>query len=43
MQEKIQKLKGEMLTDLKAATSDIAIKEVEIKYVGRNGLFNDVM
>ncbi|MBN2096247.1 phenylalanine--tRNA ligase subunit alpha [Candidatus Peregrinibacteria bacterium] len=43
MQEKIQKLKIGMLADLKAANSEVAIKEVEVKYLGRQGLFNNIM
>ncbi|MBU1017780.1 phenylalanine--tRNA ligase subunit alpha [Patescibacteria group bacterium] len=43
MQEKIQKLKSDMLVNLKAASSESAIKDVEVKYLGRQGLFNDIM
>ncbi len=43
MQSKIQKLKAGMLADLKAASSEQAIKEAEVKYLGRQGLFNDIM
>lgn len=32
-----------MLADLKSAKTEMAVKEVEVKYTGRNGLFNDVM
>lgn len=32
-----------MLADLKAAKSDVMVKEVEIKYFGRQGLFNEIM
>jgi len=43
MQSKIEKLKSGMLADLKAASSEQAIKEVEVKYLGRQGLFNEIM
>ena len=43
MQEKIQKLKVGMLADLKVALSEQTIKEVEVKYFGRQGLFNEIM
>lgn len=43
MQSKIQKLKSEMLSDLKSARSEQAVKDVEVKYFGRQGLFNEIM
>lgn len=43
MQSKIEKLKSEMLADLKAAKDEQAIKSVEVKYFGRQGLFNEIM
>lgn len=43
MKSQIEKLKSEMLAELKAAKSEEAIKEVEVKYTGRSGLFNDIM
>lgn len=43
MKEKIQKLKSDMLADLKVASSESIIKDVEVKYFGRQGLFNDIM
>lgn len=43
MESKIEKLKSEMLTDLKSAHQDAEVKEVEIKYFGKKGLFNDIM
>lgn len=43
MESKIQKLKSGMLADLKAAKSDVMVKEVEIKYFGRQGLFGEIM
>ena len=32
-----------MLADLKAAKSEQEIKDVEVKYFGRQGLFNEIM
>lgn len=32
-----------MLEELKTASSEAGIKEVEVKYLGRQGLFNDIM
>jgi len=43
MESKIQKLKSEMLADLKSAKSEAMVKEVEIKYFGRQGLFGEIM
>jgi len=43
MQSKIEKLKSEMLAELKAAKDEQAIKSVEVKYLGRQGLFNEIM
>lgn len=43
MQAKIEELKASMLADLKAAKTEAAVKEVEVKYTGRSGLFNEVM
>ena len=43
MKEKIQKLKSDMLADLKSTASEQSIKDVEVKYFGRQGLFNEIM
>ena len=43
MKEKIEKLKSGMLVDLKTASNEQEIKDVEVKYFGRKGLFNDIM
>jgi len=43
MQSQIEKLKSGMLADLKVAKSDQAVKNVEVKYLGRQGLFNEIM
>jgi len=43
MQNKIEQLKGEMLDQLKSAKSEGEVANVEIKYMGRSGLFNDIM
>ncbi len=43
MQSKIEKLKSGMLADLKTAKSEQAIKDVEVKYFGKKGLFGDIM
>lgn len=43
MKEKIDKLKSGMLEDLKAASNEQEIKDVEVKYLGRKGLFSDIM
>lgn len=43
MQSKIQKLKSGMFSDLKTAKSEQDIKEVEVKYFGKKGLFNEIM
>ncbi len=43
MQSKIEKLKSGMLGDLKIAKSEQEIKDAEVKYFGRKGLFNDIM
>lgn len=43
MQNKIEKLKSEMLADLKSAKSEPEVRDVEIKYLGRKGSFSAVM
>lgn len=43
MNSQIEKLKSDMFADLKVAKSEAGIKEVEVKYFGRQGLFNDIM
>ena len=43
MQAKVEQLKSEMLAELEAAASDQIIRDVEVKYLGRKGLFGDVM
>ncbi len=43
MHSQIEKLKSEMFADLKKAVSEQEIKDVEVKYFGRKGLFNDIM
>jgi len=43
MHTKIEHLKTEMLHDLKAAKTEAEVKEVEVKYLGRSGVFNDIL
>jgi len=43
MQSKIQHLKSEMLAALHTAKNEEAIREIEIKYLGRSGAFNEIM
>jgi len=43
MQSKIEQLKEKMLADLKTAKDEQSIKNVEVKYFGRQGLFNEIM
>ncbi len=43
MHSKIEHLKTEMLHALKAAKTEIEVKEVEVKYLGRSGVFNDIL
>ena len=43
MQSKIEKLKKEMLEALKKAKSDLNVRDLEVKYLGRSGAFNDIM
>ena len=43
MLKKIETLKKEMLEALKKADSDNAVRDLEVKYLGRSGEFNDIM
>ena len=43
MQEKIQNLKQDALLELKNSQNEDEIKSIEIKYLGRQGLFNEIM
>jgi phenylalanyl-tRNA synthetase alpha chain len=43
MQSKIEKLKLEMLAELQKADKHDTIRDIEVKYLGRNGVFNDIM
>ncbi len=43
MQASIAKLKSEMLSQLHAAMDAGAVREVEVKFLGRKGSFNDIM
>lgn len=43
MQKKIETLKSQALTALKQAKSDEEVRDLEIKYLGRNGEFNEIM
>jgi len=43
MQSKIQELKSGMLTDLKEIKSQQEVKDIEVKYFGKKGLFGDIM
>jgi len=43
MKSKIEKLKSEMLSTLKKAENHDAVRDLEVKYLGRKGDFNDIM
>lgn len=43
MQSKIKALKDEMLTALTSATTEDAVRELEVSYLGRKGPFSEVM
>ena len=43
MKEKIKTLKSDMLSALKKADSHDVVRDLEVKYLGRKGLLNDVM
>lgn len=43
MNSRIATLHEDMMTDLQGAKSSEAVKDVEVKYFGKNGFFNDVM
>ena len=43
MQKKIEMLKSQALTALKVAKSDSEVRDLEVKYLGRNGAFNEIM
>jgi phenylalanyl-tRNA synthetase alpha chain len=43
MHTKIESLKHQLLADLKLAKSEAEVKEVEVKYLGRSGIFNDIL
>lgn len=43
MHTKIETLKHQMLADLKLAKTETAVKEVEVKYLGRSGVFNEIL
>lgn len=43
MQNKIEKLKADMLADLTKASDHDLVKDVEIKFLGRKGAFIDIM
>ena len=43
MQSKIETLKNEMLTALQSAKTEEEIRDLEVKYLGRKGAFNDIM
>jgi phenylalanyl-tRNA synthetase alpha chain len=43
MKSKIEKLKSDMLSALKEAESHDAVRDLEVKYLGRKGLLNDIM
>ncbi len=43
MKSKIETLKSQALTALKAAKSDSEVRDLEVKYLGRSGQFNDIM
>ncbi len=43
MQHKIESLQSEMLAALKAAGTEEAVRDVEVKYLGRTGLLSEIM
>lgn len=43
MEKKIESLKKEMLEALKKADSELIVRDLEIKYLGRSGEFNEIM
>lgn len=43
MKSRIEKLKSEMLSALKKAENHDAVRDLEVKYLGRKGDFNDIM
>jgi len=43
MQNKINQLKSDALSALKSAKTQDEVRDIEIKYLGRNGLFNEIM
>ena len=43
MKDKIEKLKSEMLAELKKAENHDVVRDIEVKYLGRKGLFTDIM
>jgi phenylalanyl-tRNA synthetase alpha chain len=43
MKLQIEKLKSDMMSALKKAESHDAVRDLEVKYLGRKGLLNDVM
>ncbi len=43
MQSKIENLKKEMLALLKGAKSENEVRDIEVKYLGRKGSFNEIM
>jgi len=43
MKSKIEALKSQAITALKAATSNSEVRELEVKYLGRSGEFNEIM
>jgi phenylalanyl-tRNA synthetase alpha chain len=43
MKSKIETLKSQALTALKAAKSDSEVRDLEVKYLGRSGQFNEIM
>ena len=43
MKNKVEKIKADMLAELKKAGAHDAIRDIEVKYLGRKGLFIDIM
>lgn len=43
MESQINQLKSEMITELSDAQTDQEVKNIEVKYYGKKGLFNDIM
>lgn len=43
MQKKIETLKKEMLESLKKTDSEVVLRDLEIRYLGRHGEFNEIM